>query len=71
MVRDLESWICLGLEFQSLGAALENALSSRFQSFAVWMERRAAEIWGGQMVESFLGEVQEFDMDLVGDGRPV
>ena len=29
MVRDLESWICWGREFQSLGAALKNALSTR------------------------------------------
>ena len=30
-----------------------------------------SEIWGGQMVESFIGEDQEFVMNPVGDGEPV
>ena len=35
MVRDSESQICWGREFQSLGAALEKALSPRLWSFGV------------------------------------
>ena len=50
MVRDSESQICWGREFQSLGAALEKALSPRLWSFDVCVERRLAEedlrAWG-------------------------
>ena len=43
MVRDSESQICPGREFQSLGDVLEKALSPRLWSFDVWVERRPAE----------------------------
>jgi hypothetical protein len=43
MVRDSESRICWGRVFQSLGAALEKALSPRLRRFDVWVKRRTAE----------------------------
>ena len=44
MVRDSEVRISWGREFQSLGAALEKALSPKQRRLDFWMERRPAEV---------------------------
>lgn len=44
MVRESESLMRMGSEFQSLGAALENALSPKLQSMDVGVESKPAEV---------------------------